>query len=79
MALKDQKEYEDAKKRLQDMEAEYEKLRGMEAAKDKSSDTRQKLKDMMQPLNDLRGDVDYYETKNGMRPQGMFVKTEEVR
>ena len=79
MALKDDKEYQEAKSRLASMEAEYEQLRGMEAAKDKSSDTRRKLKDMMQPLNDLRGDVDYYEIKNGLRPEGMFVKTEEVR
>lgn len=79
MALKDAKDYEDAKKRLENMSAEYEKLRGMEAAKDAGSETRQKLKDMMQPLNDLRGEVDYYEIKNGLRPAGMFVKTEEIR
>ena len=79
MALKDEKEYQAAKSKLKDMEAEYTQLRGMEAARDKSSDTHKKLKDMMQPLNDLRGDIDYYEIKNGMRPEGMFVQTREVR
>jgi hypothetical protein len=78
MEVRNEKEYRAAKSELREMEAAYEQLRGQESAKKGGSD-REKLKAMMQPLNDLRGEVDRYEIQHGMRPEGAFVTVTEIK
>lgn len=79
MALKDEREYRQAQEKLASMVERYEQLRSMQDVKKVGSDTREELKSMMQPLNDLRGEIDYYEIKNNLRPEGAFVTVKEIR
>lgn len=78
MAVTDQKSYEKAKADLEKVEAEFEQLRNQESAKKGGSD-RERLKDMMQPMNDLRDAVAAYEIQHGMRPEGAFVTVKEIK
>lgn len=79
MALSKEADYRQAQEKLASMIQRYEQLRSMEAVRKVGSGTREELKDMMQPLNDLRGEIDQYEIKNGLRPEGAFITVKEIK
>lgn len=79
MALSKEADYRQAQEKLASMIQRYEQLRSMEAVRKVGSSTREELKDMMQPLNDLRGEIDQYEIKNNLRPEGAFITVKEIK
>lgn len=78
MAINSEKEYNKAREELEKFSAKYEALRTQESSQSGGS-TREELKSMMQPLNDLRDEIDAYEIQHGMRPEGAFVTVKEIR
>lgn len=75
----DKKNYPEKVEELRKLGEEMDKLRGTEDATVRGSKTRTRVREMMQEFGEKQQELFEFEVQMGMRPEGAFVTTQEIR
>lgn len=75
----DKKNYPDKVEELRKLGEEMDKLRGTEDARVPRSKTRIRVREMMQEFGEKQQELFEYEVQMGIRPEGAFITTQEIK